>query len=108
MNPGPAPALVTDWFTWAFVLTVVAVFTLVVLTVEILKARETLSQERLDALADDTPAPYDDTCAIGDCTRPAAVLFPSSTGVMFVCRFHAAQVAEWTGPALFDQEDGVA
>ena len=54
------------------------------------------------------PDPYDDTCAIDGCTRTGATLFPSSTGVMFVCRFHAAQVSEWTGPALFDQEDGVA
>jgi len=53
VSPSPAPGLVDSWFTWAFVLTVVATFALVVLTVEILKARETLSQDRLDALYDE-------------------------------------------------------
>jgi len=53
LDPGPAPALVDSWFTWAFVLAIVAVFALVVLTVEILKAREVLSQERLDAVLED-------------------------------------------------------
>ena len=108
LDPGPAPTLLNDWVTnqafWGF-LFLAAFAGLVYYTTEFLKRWHAKSAE-LDRVL--TEGPPDDTCAIGDCTRYAAVLFPSSTGVMFVCRFHAAQVSEWTGPALFDQEDGVA
>ena len=105
MNPGPAPTLLNDWVTnqafWGFLL--LAVFASVVWRfTEFIKAWHAKSAE-LDRVL--TEGPPDGRCAIGDCSRYAAVLFPSSTGVMFVCRFHAAQVSEWTGPALFDQEE---
>lgn len=49
------------------------------------------------------------TCAIDGCTNPAATLFYSPTGVLHVCRSCAGAVSEWTGPAIFDQnESGVA
>jgi len=40
VNPGPAPTLVTDWFTWAFVLGVAWLVFLAWLTLYILNARE--------------------------------------------------------------------
>jgi len=105
VNPGPAPTLLNDWVTnqafWGFLL--LAVFASVVWRfTEFIKAWHAKSAELDRVLAEGPP---DATCAIDGCTRPGATLFYAATGVLFVCRYHAAQVSEWTGPALFDQEE---
>ena len=108
MNPGPAPTLLNDWVTsqafWAFLF--LAAFAVALwYTTEFLKRWHAKSAELDRVLAEGPP---DATCAIDGCTRPGATLFYAATGVLFVCRYHAAQVSEWTGPSVFDQEDGVA
>jgi len=91
------------------VLLLIVVAVIIVAAENIRDRRE--DDEAYDACAaydENLAAPYDVTCAIDGCTRTGATLFYAATGVLFVCRYHAAQVSEWTGPALFDQEDGVA
>ena len=108
MNPGPAPTLLSDWVTnqafWAFLFLAAFAGALWYVT-EFLKRWHAASAE-LDQVLEQGPP--DVTCAIDGCTRTGATLFYAAAGVLFVCRYHAAQVSEWTGPALFDQEDGVA
>jgi Na+-transporting methylmalonyl-CoA/oxaloacetate decarboxylase gamma subunit len=72
----------------------------------IVAALENLHDRREDV--QDEPEQRDVTCAIDGCTRLGATLFYAATGVLFVCRYHAAQVSEWTGPALFDQDEETA
>ena len=107
MSPGPAPTLLNDWVTsqafWGF-LFLAAFAGVVYYTTEFLKRWHAASAELDRVLAEGPPV----TCAIDGCTRTGATLFYAASGVLFVCRYHAAQVSEWTGPALFDQEDGVA
>ena len=105
MSPGPAPTLLNDWVTnqafWGFLL-LAAFAGVVYYTTEFLKRWHAASAE-LDRVLEQGPP--DVTCAIDGCTRTGATLFYAATGVLFVCRYHAAQVSEWTGPALFDQEE---
>ena len=102
------PTLLDEWVAnqafWGF-LGVAAFAGLVYYTTEILKAWHAESA-KLDRLL--AQGPPDDTCAIDGCTNPGTTLFYSPTGVLFVCRSCAGAVSEWTGPAIFDNESGVA
>jgi len=106
MSPGPAPTLLTDWFTWPFV-TLVAVTAGIWFAVFTIRA---IRHDRLDAMPDPQPEPHE--CNITGCHQPATNAFP--TGIpdvpYYACTGHTPMVRDWAGPydrtveTVYDQD----
>ena len=101
----PAPTLLNDYTSPALMWAIVVVFLLGFIAwavMEYRKARETLSPERLDAVQDE---PWEiSRCTIEDCPNVGVQLFHANHGFIWVCHQHAPAVTQWTGPAVFDQD----
>jgi len=104
MNPGPAPTLVADWFTWPFVALVALITAVVWFAVFTIRA---IKADRLDAY-DPQPEPHE--CNITGCHQPATNAWPTGvTGVdYYACTGHTPMVRDWAGPydhdMPYDQE----
>lgn len=87
-----AGGLLTDWFTWTFI---VAVFVIAGIWYAVFTIRA-IRQDRLDAY---DPQPKPATCQIGDCRRPATNVYDRHpSGALHVCDMHATRIQRWTGP----------
>lgn len=111
LEPGvvmnPAPTLLSEWLTptgFGIIVAILLIVAVIVTVAENIRDR----RENGQPASEQVPPVYDDLCAIQFCNRYASTQFPGSKGALLVCRYHAGWVSEWTGPAIFDQEDGVA
>ena len=67
------------------------------------------ASRELDAFlaSEDNPQPpyAISRCTIEGCPNVGVQLFHANHGFIWVCHQHAPAVTQWTGPAIFDQEE---
>lgn len=99
----PAPTLLDDWLTPTGFGIIVAI--LLVVAVIVVVAENLRDRREADTPEQGPPAYEVSGCTIEGCPRVGVALMPSHTGYIWVCHRHAPGVAEWTGPAVFDQTE---
>jgi len=105
MNPGPAPTLLSEWFTPTGFGIIVAILLVVAVIVVIAESLRVRRENDAQDVPEPAPPAYDDTCFIEVCHRPGLVPTHTIHGIRFVCRRHSGQVGDWVGhDAVYDQD----
>ena len=91
--------LVSDGFSWGFVIAVVCATAIGWLSIRLFHVREQRETEQPE------PEPVAPVCLLSVCQRPATHTFYGSEGHVHACNHHAGEVAKFCGPSLpYDQE----